>query len=107
MSYYWFNKQEILQKAKEKYDNGGKEKAAEYYQANRDVIKQKSNERYRNLSEEEKEAKKSTARIRIKKRKKNQIYFYSIKMSEQTLKFNDIVVNKKVFHASKQAIALN
>ena len=24
MSYYWFNKQELLQKAKEKYDNGGK-----------------------------------------------------------------------------------
>ena len=30
-----------------------------------------------------------------------QIYFYSIKMSEQTLKFGDIVVNKKQFHASK------
>ena len=28
-------------------------------------------------------------------------------MSEQTLKFGDIVVNKKDFHASKQAIALN
>ena len=28
-------------------------------------------------------------------------------MSEQTLKFGDIVVNKKKFHASKQAIALN
>ena len=28
-------------------------------------------------------------------------------MSEQTLKFRDIVVNKKEFHASKQAIALN
>ena len=28
-------------------------------------------------------------------------------MSEQTLKFGDIVVNKKEFHASKQAIALN
>ena len=28
MSYYWFNRQEILQKAKEKYS---KEKAAEYY----------------------------------------------------------------------------
>ena len=59
------------------------------------------------MSKEEKEAKKSTARIDIKQRKKNQIYFYSIKMSEQTLKFNDIVVNKKVFLASKQAIALN
>ena len=28
-------------------------------------------------------------------------------MSEQTLKFGDIVFNKKEFHASKQAIALN
>ena len=28
-------------------------------------------------------------------------------MSEQTLKLCDIVVNKKEFHASKQAIALN
>ena len=28
-------------------------------------------------------------------------------MSEQKLKFGDIVVNKKEFHASKQAIALN
>ena len=28
-------------------------------------------------------------------------------MSEQTLKFGDIVVNKKEFHATKQAIALN
>ena len=28
-------------------------------------------------------------------------------MSEQTLKCGDIVVNKKEFHASKQAIALN
>ena len=36
-----------------------------------------------------------------------QIHFYSIKRSEQTLKFGDIVVNKKEFHASKQAIALN
>ena len=30
MSYYWFNRQELLQKAKEKYDNvGGKKNAAE------------------------------------------------------------------------------
>ena len=28
-------------------------------------------------------------------------------MSEQALKFGDIVVNKREFHASKQAIALN
>ena len=35
------------------------------------------------------------------------ICFSSIKMSEQTLKFGDIVVNKREFHASKQAIVLN
>ena len=28
-------------------------------------------------------------------------------MSEETLKFGDIVVNQKEFHVSKQAIALN
>ena len=26
MSYYWFNRQELLQKAKQTYDNGGKKK---------------------------------------------------------------------------------
>ena len=51
MSYYWFNRQEILQKAKEKYS---KEKAAQYYKQNKEVIKEKSRNRYKNLSEEEK-----------------------------------------------------
>ena len=46
MSYYWFNKQEILQKANEKYS---KEKAAEYYLKNKKAIKEKSKERYKNL----------------------------------------------------------
>ena len=32
MNYYWFNRQEILQKAKERYS---KEKAAEYYLQNK------------------------------------------------------------------------
>ena len=32
---------------------------------------------------------------------------YNRKTSEHTLKFGDVVVNKKEFHASKQAIALN
>ena len=59
MSYYWFNREEILQKAKEKYENCvGKEKAAEYYRANKDVLKEKAKNRYRNMSEKEKEAKK-------------------------------------------------
>ena len=48
MSYCWFNRQEILQKAKEKYS---KEKAAEYYAQNKEAIKEKSRERYKNLSQ--------------------------------------------------------
>ena len=35
MSYYWFNRQEILQKAKQRYS---KEKTAEYYQQNKEVM---------------------------------------------------------------------
>ena len=52
MNYYWFNKQEILQKAKEKYS---KEKSAEYYAQNKGTIKEKSGERYKSLSQEEKD----------------------------------------------------
>ena len=51
MSYYQFNRQEILQKAKERYS---KEKAAEYYLKNKEAIKEKARDRYKNLSEEEK-----------------------------------------------------
>ena len=50
MSFYWLNKNEILQKAKEKYDNcGGKEKAAQYYQANKDFLKEKARNKYKNM----------------------------------------------------------
>ena len=52
MNYYWFNRQEILQKAKQNYS---KEKAAEYYKQNKEAIKEKSKERYKNLSQEEKD----------------------------------------------------
>ena len=52
MSYYWFNKQEILQKVKEKYS---KKKAAEYYLKSKEATKEKSRECYKNLSQEEKE----------------------------------------------------
>ena len=38
LSYYWFNRQEILQRAKERYS---KKKTAEYYQQNKEVIKRK------------------------------------------------------------------
>ena len=49
MSYYQFNRQEILQKAKERYS---KEKAAEYYLQNKEAIKEKTR---KNLSQEEKD----------------------------------------------------
>ena len=51
MNYYQFNRQEILQKAKEKYS---KEKAADYYKQNKEAIKEKSKQHYKNLSQEEK-----------------------------------------------------
>ena len=47
MSYYWFNRQEVLQKAKKRYS---KEKAAEYYLKNKEAIKEKSRKRYEILS---------------------------------------------------------
>ena len=39
MSYYQFNRQQILQKSKERYS---KEKASEYYLQNKEAIKEKS-----------------------------------------------------------------
>ena len=52
MSYYWFNRQKVLQKTKEKYS---KEKAAEYYLKNKEAIKERSRNYYKNLSQEEKD----------------------------------------------------
>ena len=52
MSYYWFNRQEILQKAKKKCS---KKTSAEYYLQNKEAIKEKSRERYKNLSQEQKD----------------------------------------------------
>ena len=43
MSYYWFNRKEILQKAKERYS---KEEAADYYLQNKEAIKRKSKNGY-------------------------------------------------------------
>ena len=51
MSYYPFNRQEILQKANERYTN---EKAAEYYLKNKVAIKEKARGCYKNLSQDEK-----------------------------------------------------
>ena len=63
MSCYHFNRQEILQKAKEKYS---KEKAAEYYLKNKEFIKEKARNCYRNLSEKEKTKLKSIKKRSIK-----------------------------------------
>ena len=52
ISYYQFNRKEILQKSKERYT---KEKAAEYYLQNKETTKEKSKNCYKNLSEEEKD----------------------------------------------------
>ena len=63
MSYYLFNRQEILQKAKKTYS---KEKAVEYYLQNKEAIKEKARNRYKKLSEEEKTKSKSIKRRGIK-----------------------------------------
>ena len=78
MSYYSFNRQEILQKAKEKYP---KEKAAEYYPQNKEAIKEKSRGRYENFSQEEKDKIKEYQRkkyqelVQNKKALKNKYFF--------------------------------
>ena len=51
MSSYQFNRQEILQKTKERYS---REKAAEYYLQNKEALKEKARDHYKNLSEKEK-----------------------------------------------------
>ena len=56
MSYYLFTRQDILQKAKERYS---KEKAADYYAQKKEAIKEKSRERYKNLLQEKKTTLKS------------------------------------------------
>ena len=59
MSYYWFNRQELLQKAKKKCGNAGKEKVAKYYHANKYVIKVKANSKHNNLTKQDNSKKNS------------------------------------------------
>ena len=80
MSYYWFNRQEILRKAKEKYS---KEKAAEYYPQNKEAIKEKSRQCYKNLSQEEKD------KIKEYQRKK---YQELVQYKKEALKINNFFV---------------
>ena len=71
MGYYWFTRQELLQKAK---NCGGKGKAAEYYCKNKNVIKEKANNKYRNLSQEKKETKRKYQQDRYRKMKEKFIF---------------------------------
>ena len=81
MSYYWFNRKEILQKAKERYS---KEKAAECYLENKEAIKEK-------IDIKNCQKKRKTRLKRIKEKdiinwfntkkkhyKINEFYFYSV-----------------------------
>ena len=77
MSYYQFNRQEILQKAKEKYS---KEKVAEYYLKNKEFIKERARNCYRNLSEEK------NNKIKKYQRKK---YQELIQYKKEALKINE------------------
>ena len=71
MSYYWFNRKELLKKAKQKYDNkGGKEKPGKYYKDNEDVLKKVRNKN-KNLAEEEKELKRQYSKDRYHELKEN------------------------------------
>ena len=71
MNYYWLNRQEISQKAKENYS---KEKAVEYYKQLR--------ERYKNLLQKEKDKikeyqrKKYQALVQYKKEALKKIFFF-------------------------------
>ena len=112
MSYSWFNRKEILQKAKERYSE---EKTAKYYLENKEVIKENSRDWYKSLSKEEKDNIKEYQRkiyqqlIQYKKealQNKWALFLHSKRMSEKTVKLNNIRVNKKEIHKSKQPIDL-
>ena len=92
-----------------------KERPAEYYSQNIELIKEKSKTWYKNLSKEEKgkikkyQRKRCLQLIHYKKealQNKWVLFLLSIRMSEKTLKFNNIRLNKKELHISKQPIDL-
>ena len=81
MIYYHFSKKKISQKAKERYS---KKKAAEYYSQDKEAIIKKKH--FQN---------------------KWVLFLLSKRMSEKTLKFDNIRLDKKEFHKSKQPINLD
>ena len=104
MSYYWLNRKEILQKTKERYS---KEKATEYYSKNKEATKKNLKVWYKYLSKEEKDKIKLIQYKKETLQNKWVLFLLSIRMSEKTLKCDNIRVNKKEFHKSKQPINLD
>ena len=114
MSYYLINRQEVLEKAKKRHSI---EKAAEYYLQNKEVIKEKARNHYKNLSDKEKYKIKEYQKKRYQefiqykkealKNKKIFLFVHNIIMSQKTLIFNSVKINKKESHKSKQAIDLD
>ena len=100
MSYYWFNRKELLEKAHKNYHKeGGEEQAASYYQRNKETIKKKAREAYKNLSKEEEEKKENIQEI-------GTINKTAIQRMNKTLVLNDIEMTKKDFYDAKKAIPL-
>ena len=103
--YWWvINGLKGKKSCKKQKKNILKKKAAEYYPQNKEAIKEKSRKRYKNLSQEEKDKIKEYQRkryqqlIQCKKealQNKWALFLLNIRMSEKTLKFNNIRLNKK------------
>ena len=87
MSYYQFNRQEILQKAKERYS---KEKAAEYYLKNKEATKKSQGSIIKTCHKKKKTRLKSTKEkgiknwfsIKKKRYKINKIFAFSYYKNE-------------------------
>ena len=61
----FFNRQELLQNAKDRYHNcDGKEKTTEYYIENNEVLEENAKSMYKKLPKEEKEVKREYERNR-------------------------------------------
>ena len=64
---FLFNRQELLEKAKDRNHNGGgKNETGKYYIENTDVVIVKANSKHKNLSEEKKEQKENIGEIGTK-----------------------------------------
>ena len=109
MSYYWFNRKEILQKAKERYS---KKKLLSIIHKTWKQWKKSQKNDTKTCQKKKKTRLKSTKEKLIQYKKealqnKWALFLLSIRMSEKTLKFDNVRVNKKEFHKSKQSIDLN